>query len=94
MGCISGSRDDALFTVESIPTSILPEIGPQTWYLGIVILIVVSLVLAFIRAKLPPTALEALARQIAEIDDVLRKGVIDNILDPQVVLDFKLIISR
>lgn len=93
MGCISGSRDGALSTVESISTSTLSAVNPRI-EIAVATLMIVSIILTFIRAKFPPTAFKALARQISAIEDALRDGMINNFLDPQFVLDCKLNTSR
>ena len=82
MGCIP-PLIDSLSTVDSSSNS-------YGWYIGAVI-IIFSIILTFMRKKLPPAALDSLAHQIIEIDEVLTTST--RILDPCFVFDCNTIIE-
>ena len=83
MGCIPQLIETSLSTAESS--------NSYGWYITI-IAVILSITLAFIRTKLPPIALEGLARQITEVDDALTTST--RIIDPHFTSHCDAILER
>ena len=83
MSCISEIVDTlSESTAASASTS-------QRIWVAIAVFLAGVVIIKSMHKKLPPTALEILEKETTAIDDVLKKGIEDDILDPRFAFECK-----
>ena len=85
MSCISEIVDTL-----SESTAASASASQRVWLIVTIVVFLASVVIAKTgHKKLPPTALEILEKETTAIDDVLKKGIEDDILDPRFAFECK-----